>query len=66
MTVASLAEAPPRFLSLAQLTARWGVSRSTIYRWIDEGRLDSARDTLGGRTYVALADVEALRRAPPP
>ena len=53
-------------VSLGEAARALRVARQTIYRWIDEGRLDSTRDALSGRTYVALADVEALRRAPPP
>jgi chromosome partitioning protein len=61
MTAASLAEAPRRFLSLAQLKARWGVSRSTIYRWIDKDGLVATK--LGDSTLrFAATDVEAFER----
>src|ERR687884_993112 len=61
MTAASLTEAPPRFLSLAQLKARWGVSRSTIYRWIDKDGLVATK--LGDSTVrFAATDVEAFER----
>ena len=53
-------------VSLGEAAQALRVTRPTIYRWIEEGRLDSTRDALSGRTFVALADVEALRRAPPP
>ena len=53
-------------VSLGDAARVLSVTRPTIYRWIDEGRLDAARDALSGRTYVVLADVEALRRGPLP
>ncbi len=40
------------------------VARPTIYRWIDERRLNSVRDGLSGRTFVVRKDVEAQLGSP--
>ena len=53
-------------VTLGEAARALGVTRPTLYRWIEEGRLDSTCDAPSGRTYVALGDVEVLRRAPPP
>ena len=53
-------------VSLGEAAQALRVTRPTIHRWIEEGRLDSIRDPLSGQTFVAVADVEALRHGPPP
>ncbi len=47
-------------MTIREAAAALAVARPTIYRWIDERRLDSVRDGLGGRTYVVRAGVEEL------
>ena len=39
-----------------------GVGRATIYRWLDEGALDSVRDERSGRTFVLRGGVDRHRR----
>ena len=39
-----------------------GVSRPTVYRWMDEGSLDYVRDTLTGRLFVLRRGVDQRRR----
>ena len=38
-----------------------GVSRPTIYRWMDDGSLDYVRDALTGRTFVLRRGVDQRR-----
>jgi excisionase family DNA binding protein len=38
-----------------------GVTRPTIYRWMDDHTLNYVRDDLSGRTFVLRGDVETLR-----
>jgi excisionase family DNA binding protein len=38
-----------------------GVSRPTVYRWIDDRTLDAVRDDVSGRTYVLRNDVDQRR-----
>ncbi|MBL3808341.1 helix-turn-helix domain-containing protein [Streptomyces sp. BRB081] len=47
--------AVPRWLSQADVTALWGVSRGSVYRMASEQRWERRR--LGGRTYYAADDV---------
>jgi excisionase family DNA binding protein len=39
-----------------------GVSRPTVYRWMDDGSLDYVRDTLTGRTFVLRRGVDQRRQ----
>ena len=48
------------FLSIPDLVARWGVSRTTVYREIDRGRL--RRKHIGGQVRFAVSDVESYER----
>src|SRR5204862_281410 len=57
----------PAWLSVAQLSRRWQLSRKTIYKFIDAGILPVWK--VGGRLYrIALADVvrfETHNKLPP-
>lgn len=48
----------PQWYTLADLMSRWHVSRSTIYRLIDQGRL--RRRHIGGQVRFAAADVASF------
>ncbi|MEA2511694.1 MAG: hypothetical protein QOJ59_1181 [Thermomicrobiales bacterium] len=39
-----------------------GVSRPTVYRWMDDGSLDYVRDVLTGRTFVLRRGVDQRRQ----
>jgi len=43
------------FFSIVELAERWGVSRSTIYREIDRGRLKKRH--IGGQVRFSASDV---------
>jgi excisionase family DNA binding protein len=48
------------FYSIHELAERWGVSRSTIYREIDRGRLN--RRHIGGQVRFSATDVASYER----
>ena len=48
------------FYSISELGRRWGVSRSTIYREIERGRLN--RRHIGGQVRFSAADVASYER----
>lgn len=48
-------------VSIGQATQRLGVTRPTIYRWMDDGTLDYVYDIASGRVYVRRQDVEQLQ-----
>lgn len=52
---------PRELMTIDQAEDTLGVSRSTIYRWIDERTLEWARDPSTDRTFVVRRDVERLR-----
>ena len=55
------------FLSISQLASRLGVSRWTVYSWVEEGRLPHFR--LGRQLRFSWAEVEEVlqeRRNLPP
>ena len=54
---------PGELVTITEAARRLGVARPTVYRWLDEGRLDAVRDAAGGRTLVVRDDVERLERA---
>ena len=50
--------APAELVGITDAAQRLGVSRPTIYRWLDDRALDSVRDELSGRTFALRRDVE--------
>jgi excisionase family DNA binding protein len=46
------------YLTTAQVTTRLGVARSTVNRWVKEGKLP--RYTLGGKVLFKPSDVDSL------
>jgi prophage regulatory protein len=54
----------PTFLRLRDIVGRLGVSRSTVYKWVDEGRFPESV-SLGGRAVAwRRIDVEAWEADP--
>ncbi len=51
---------PAELVSIGEAARRLGVTRPTVYRWMDERRLDSVRDEASGRTFVVRRDVDRL------
>lgn len=40
---------------------RFGVTRPTVYRWMEDRSLDSVRDAVSGRTYIVRIGINALQ-----
>ena len=51
---------PTELVSIGAAAQRLGVTRPTIYRWMDERHLGYVRDDMSGRTFVVSRDVESL------
>jgi hypothetical protein len=56
--------APKELVGIGTAEIRLGVTRPTVYRWVDDRVLDSVRDEVSGRTYVLGSDIADLS-APP-
>jgi excisionase family DNA binding protein len=54
--------APTELVGIGAAAHQLGVTRPTIYRWIDDRSLDSVRDQASGRTFVVRRGVDALSR----
>lgn len=52
-------------LSLEDAEREFGLKRSTLYRYIRKGLLQTYRRAMDKRTYVRRADLEQLRRFQP-
>jgi len=52
---------PTELISIGNAAQKLGVTRPTIYRWMDDRVLGYVRDEMSGRTFVVREDVEALR-----
>jgi excisionase family DNA binding protein len=52
-------------LSVGAVARELGVSRPTIYRWIDDRFLDGVYDEVGGRTFVTKQSLRQLIEASP-
>lgn len=53
---------PTELVSIGNAAQQLGVTRPTIYRWMDDRTLGYVRDEMSGRTFVVREDVESLRR----
>lgn len=53
---------PAELVSIGNAAQQLGVTRPTIYRWMDDRTLGYVRDEMSGRTFVVRQDVENLRR----
>jgi excisionase family DNA binding protein len=52
------------YVTLDEAAQKYGVSRSTLFRWIREHQLAGYRKAKDRRTYVNAADVRRLLRYP--
>ena len=61
-------DASGEMLTLAEAEQRYGVKRATLYRYVQQGKLQTYRRGMDRRVYVRSADIEALRefRTRPP
>jgi excisionase family DNA binding protein len=53
---------PNELVSIGSAAQQLGVTRPTIYRWMDDRRLNYVRDDMSGRTFVVRRDIEYLKR----
>jgi len=53
---------PGELVSIGSAAQQLGVTRPTIYRWMDERKLEYVRDEMSGRTFVVREGVEELKR----
>ena len=58
----ALPEADSKLLTLEQVEQWYGVKRSTIYRYIRRGEIQTYRRAMDKRVYIRRADLEAIRR----
>jgi excisionase family DNA binding protein len=56
---------PADLVSIGNAAQQLGVTRPTIYRWMDDRTLGYVRDEMSGRTFVVRDDVEFLRQQSP-
>ena len=53
---------PAELVSIGNAAQQLGVTRSTIYRWMDDRTLNYVRDDMSGRTFVVRRDIDNLKR----
>lgn len=53
---------PTELVSIGNAAQQLGVTRPTIYRWMDDRTLNYVRDDMSGRTFVVRRDIENLKR----
>jgi excisionase family DNA binding protein len=53
---------PAELVSIGSAAQQLGVTRPTIYRWMDDRTLNYVRDDMSGRTFVVRRDIENMRR----
>ena len=49
-------------VSIGNAAQQLGVTRPTIYRWMDDRTLNYVRDDMSGRTFVVRRDIDNLKR----
>lgn len=49
-------------VSIGNAAQQLGVTRPTIYRWMDDRTLNYVRDDMSGRTFVVRRDIESLKQ----
>lgn len=49
-------------VSIGNAAQQLGVTRPTIYRWMDDRSLNYVRDDMSGRTFVVRRDIDNLKR----
>ena len=50
------------WLGTKEAAQQLGVTRPTIYRWMDDRTLNYVRDDMSGRTFVVRRDIDNLKR----
>jgi excisionase family DNA binding protein len=53
---------PSELVSIGTAAQQLGVTRPTIYRWMDDRTLNYVRDDMSGRTFVVRRDIEFRKR----
>lgn len=53
---------PNELVSIGNAAQQLGVTRPTIYRWMDDRTLSYVRDDMSGRTFVVRRDIDTLKR----
>lgn len=49
-------------VSIGNAAQQLGVTRPTIYRWMDDRTLNYVRDDMSGRTFVIRKDIDVLKQ----
>ena len=49
-------------VSIGNAAQQLGVTRPTIYRWMDDRTLNYVKDDMSGRTFVVRRDIDNLRK----
>lgn len=52
---------PSELMSIGNAAQQLGVTRPTIYRWMDDHTLNYVRDEMSGRTFVFRHDVDQMK-----
>jgi excisionase family DNA binding protein len=55
--------APADLVGIGAAARQLGVTRPTVYRWMDDGALDYVRDEVSGRSFVLRRGVDRYRQA---
>src|SRR5829696_7543528 len=53
---------PTELVSIGSAAQQLGVTRPTIYLWMDDRTLNYVRDDMSGRTFVVRRDIDNLKR----
>jgi excisionase family DNA binding protein len=53
---------PNELVSIGTAAQQLGVTRPTIYRWMDDRTLNYVRDDMSGRTFVVRRDIDHLKQ----
>lgn len=53
---------PTELVSIGHAAQQLGVTRPTIYRWMDDRTLSYVKDDMSGRTFVVRRDIDNLKR----
>jgi excisionase family DNA binding protein len=53
---------PTELVSIGHAAQQLGVTRPTIYRWMDDRTLNYVRDDMSGRTFVVRRDIDMLKQ----
>jgi excisionase family DNA binding protein len=52
---------PAELVSIGTAAQQLGVTRPTIYRWMDDRSLNYVRDDMSGRTFIVRRDIETRK-----